>query len=161
MKLVLPYLVWIKGEIIISEIKLIIDNDVLDKYHEYYFKKYPKRKAIPIKKIIPPSLNDWTSMIRMAQADLKKKYKEFAIWLAEYYKINNLNLENSCITYTFYFKDKRRRDFDNLLLTPKLLNDGFVEANVLVDDSGDKLRLIFDPFQHDKLNPRVEMLLEY
>ena len=40
-------------------------------------------------------------------------------------------------------------------------NKNKLTAGVLVDDSGDKLRLIFDPFQHDKLNPRVEMLLEY
>lgn len=100
-------------------------------------------------------------MVRMAQNSLKSKYKEFAIWLAEYYKIDNLNLENSCITYTFYFKDRRRRDYDNLLLTPKLLNDGFVSAKVFIDDNGERLKLAFSPFQFDKTNPRVEMLLEY
>jgi hypothetical protein len=145
----------------IPQINLIIDNAVLEKYNKYYFHKYPKRKKAPIEKAIPPSLNKFISMIRMAQNNLKQKYKEFAIWLSEYYKINNLNLENSCITYTFYFKDKRRRDYDNLLLTPKLLNDGFVEAKVFVDDNGDRLKLAFNQFQYDKLNPRVEMLLEY
>lgn len=149
------------GVIDIPQINLIIDNDVLDKYHEYYFKQYPKRKKKPIEKSIPPSLNKFTSMIRMAQNDLKQKYKEFAIWLSNYYNISNLNLEKSCITYTFYFKDRRRRDYDNLLLTPKLLNDGFVSAGVFVDDSGDKLSLVFAPFKWDKTNPRVEMLLEY
>ena len=147
--------------LIINQIKLVIDNNVLEKYNKHYFSKYPKRKKKPIEKPIPPSLNAFIGMIRMAQSNLKKKYKEFAIWLAEYYKVNNLNLENSCITYTFYFKDKRRRDYDNLLLTPKLLNDGFVEAKVFIDDSGDRLKLEFTPFQFDKLNPRVEMLLTY
>lgn len=100
-------------------------------------------------------------MIRMAQNNLKQKYKEFSVWLAEYYKINNLNLDNSSITYTFYFKDHRRRDFDNLMLTPKLVNDGFVSANVFKDDCGEFLKLEFSPFQYDKTNPRVEMLLSY
>ncbi len=100
-------------------------------------------------------------MIRMAQADLKKKYKEFSIWLAEYYTINNLNLDNASITYTFYFKTHQRHDFDNLMLTPKLVNDGFVEAGVFKDDCGEFLHLDFSPFKYDKNNPRVEMLLEY
>ena len=140
---------------------IVIDNNILSKYNEYYFSKYPKRRKPPIAKPIPLSLNAFIAMIRMAQSDLKKKYKEFAIWLAEYYQINNLNLEKSHISYTFYFKDKRRRDVDNLCMTPKLINDGFVEAGVMVDDSGDRLRLTFEPFNYDKNNPRVEMLLEY
>ncbi len=144
-----------------NQIKLIVNNDILDKYHEYYFQKYPKRKKKPINKPIPLSLNQFIGMVRIAQSDLKKKYKEFAIWLAEYYKVNNLNLEKAHITYTFYFKDKRRRDVDNLMLSPKLFHDGFVEANMLVDDSGDILSISFAPFEWDKGNPRVEMLLEW
>jgi len=100
-------------------------------------------------------------MIRMAQNTLKGKYKEFSIWLAEHYKINNLNLDNAIITYTFYFKTHIRHDFDNLMLTPKLCNDGFVEAKVFKDDCGEFLKLAFSPFQYDKNNPRVTMLLEY
>ena len=100
-------------------------------------------------------------MIRMAQNNLKGKYKEFSIWLADYYKISNLNLDDAIITYTFYFKTHARHDFDNLMLTPKLVNDGFVEAKVFKDDCGEFLRLKFNPFKYDKNNPRVEMLLEY
>lgn len=145
----------------INQILLTIDNNVLDKYNKYYFKKYPRRRVAPIKKAIPPSLNEYISMIRMAQNNLKQKYSEFAIWLAEYYEINNLNLEDSSITYTFYFKDKRCRDFDNLMLTPKLINDGLVKAKVFKDDCGQYLHIAFSPFKFDKLNPRVEMLLKY
>lgn len=145
----------------ISQVLITIDKSTLDKYNAYYFAKYPRRHVAPIKKPIPPSLNEYISMIRMAQAELKKKYKEFSIWLAEYYEINNLNLDNSLITYTFYFKTRIRHDFDNLMLTPKLLNDGFVDTKVFVDDSGEFLKLAFSPFKYDSKNPRVEMLLEY
>ena len=31
-------------------IKLILDNDVLDKYNEYYFKQHPRAKKKPIEK---------------------------------------------------------------------------------------------------------------
>ena len=140
---------------------ITIDENILEKYNKYYFNKYPRRHKAPIEKPIPPSLNAYISMIRMAQNNLKQKYKEFSIWLAEYYKIDNLNLDNALITYTFYFKDHRRRDFDNMMISPKLIHDGFVEAKVFKDDCGEFLKLAFDPFQYDKINPRVEMLLSY
>jgi len=147
--------------IYISRILITLDKNTLDEYNKYYFAKYPRRKVAPIKKPIPPSLNEYISMIRMAQNTLKGKYKEFSIWLAEHYKINNLSLDNATITYTFYFKTHIRHDFDNLMLTPKLINDGLVEAKVFKDDCGEFLKLEFNPFQYDKTNPRVTMLLEY
>ena len=142
-----------------ADTNVIIDNSVVAIYNKEYFIKYPKRKKKPIEKAVPPSLNYFISIQRMSQNSLKQKYKEFAIWLANYYGIADLNLNKAQIIYTFYFADKRRRDVDNLMLTPKLLNDGFVEANVLVDDNGENLSLVFQPFQYDKTNPRVEMIL--
>lgn len=144
-----------------SEIKIIIDNHVLDEYYKWYFEEYPKRKVKPIEKPIPPSLNRFIAMKRMQQNSVKQKYKEFAVWLASYYKIANLNLNDVLMTITFYFPDKRRRDFDNLMLTPKLINDGLVEAGVFNDDSGDILRLKFENFKYDKSNSRVEIEIEY
>lgn len=142
------------------EIKIIIDKNVIEEYRKYYFEKYPKRRVFPIKKIIPPSFNYFTSIKRIVQNTLKQQYKEFSVWLANYYNIADLNLNKAKITYTFFFKDHRRRDFDNLLLTPKLINDGFVEAKVLMDDNGENLSIEFMPFQYDKENQRVEMILE-
>jgi hypothetical protein len=49
------------------EIKITIDNNVLSKYIEYYFEKYPKRRVSPIKKPIPPSFNYFTSIKRIVQ----------------------------------------------------------------------------------------------
>lgn len=142
-----------------KEYKIVIDNDILEKYSKYYFTKYPKRRVLPIKKPIPPSFNYFTSIKRIVQNALKQNYKEFSIWLAGYYKVANLNLDKAEFTYTFYFPDHRRRDVDNLLLTPKFINDGFVEADVIVDDNGERLRLMFQPFEYDKLNPRVEIVI--
>jgi hypothetical protein len=142
--------------------KLItINNEILTKYNIDYFKKYPRRRTPPIKKTIPPSLNEFITMVRMAQNNLKAKYKEFAIWLAEYYEIDNMRLEKAHITYTFYFGNKRKRDFDNCLLTPKFINDGFVDAGVFIDDNGEILSISFNPFEYDKNNAKVEMLLEW
>jgi crossover junction endodeoxyribonuclease RusA len=142
-----------------KEYTIIINNYVLGEYSKYYFSKYPKRRVLPIKKPIPPSFNYFTSIKRIVQNALKQNYKEFSIWLASYYNVANLNLDKAEFTYTFYFPDHRRRDVDNLLLTPKFINDGLVEAGVLVDDNGENLRLMFNPFQYDKLNPRVEFII--
>lgn len=144
-----------------EELKIIIDKDVLLKYYEYYFDKYPKRKVKPIEKPIPPSLNRFIAYKRMQQNSVKQKYKEFSVWLASYYQIANLNLEEGTMIITFYFPDKRRRDYDNLMLTPKLINDGLVEAGVFKDDNGNILKLIFENFQYDKLDSRVEIIIKY
>lgn len=143
------------------KVKIVIDKNVIEKYNKYYFNKYPKRKVKPIEKPTPPSLNRFIAYKRMQQNSVKQKYKEFAVWLASYYEIANLNLGDALMTITFYFPDKRRRDFDNLMLTPKLINDGLVDAGVFKDDSGDILRLKFENFQYDKSNSRVEILIEY
>jgi Holliday junction resolvase RusA-like endonuclease len=144
-----------------KEINIIINNKVLNEYCEQYFIKYPRRKKKPIDKPFPPSLNRFIAMKRMQQNDIKQKYKEFSVWLASYYKIANLNLNKAKMIYTFYFLDHRRRDMDNLMLSPKFFQDGFVEANVLKDDCGDILKIEFESFQYDKLNPRVEIILRW
>lgn len=140
---------------------IIIDNSIVEEYNSYYFLQYPKRRVPPIKKAIPPSFNYFTSIKRMVQNSLKQKYKEFAIWLAKRYSIADLNINKAKFVYKFYFQDHRRRDFDNLLLTPKLLNDGFTEAKVIEDDNGEKLMIAFEPFDYDKKNPRVEITIIY
>lgn len=142
-----------------KKIKIIINYSILDKYYNEYFIKYPKRKKKPIEKPFPPSLNRFIAMKRMQQNDLKQKYKEFSVWLASYYEIANLNIDKAKMIYSFYFADHRRRDMDNLMLSPKFFQDGFVDANVLVDDRGDMLEIAFDSFHYDKENPRVEILL--
>lgn len=144
-----------------SEIKIVIDKDIIEEYYKYYFDKYPKRKVKPIESPIPPSLNRFVAMKRMQQNNVKQKYKEFAEWLASYYKIANLNLVSATMVFKFYFPDRRRRDFDNLMLTPKFLNDGFVNVRVLKDDSGDILKIRFENFEYDPKNSRVEITFIY
>ena len=144
-----------------NTIKIIIDNQILEEYYLWYFNEYPRRKVKPIEKPIPPSLNRFVAMKRMQQNSVKQKYKEFSVWLANYYKIANLNLKKALIIFEFFFPDKRRRDFDNLMLTPKFIDDGFVESNVFGDDNGEILKIEFETFKYDKENPRVEITLVY
>jgi hypothetical protein len=142
---------------------IIIDKNIMSKYEEEYFVLYPKRRKFPkyFLNPIPISLNKFTSLVRMAQNDLKQKYKEFAIWLAKYYCIDNLQLNKAIITYSFYFNNKHKHDMDNYVLVQKFLGDGFVQANVFIDDNSDNLQLRFNPFLYDVNYPRIEILLEY
>lgn len=141
--------------------EICLSNGILEMYHKEYFEKYPKRHVQPLKSPFPPSLNRFTAMKRIVQNSEKQKYKEFAIWLASYYKIANLNLDrNITITYSFYFKDHRRRDVDNTILVSKFFNDGFVASKVMVDDDGERVRLVFDIFKYDKNNPRCVMVID-
>lgn len=143
-----------------TETKIIIDKEIIAIYRNYYFEKYPRRKVFAIE-VFPPSLNRFIAMKRMAQNNIKQKYKEFGEWLADYYKIANLNLKKVRMTYSFYFPDRRRRDMDNYVISVKFFQDAFVEAKVLVDDNGDILELEFESFKYDKGRPRIEIVMRY
>ena len=132
-------------------------------YENVYFKLNPRCRKFPdfFLKPIPPSWNFFIAKKRMTQNNIKQKYKDFGIWLAEYYKISELNLDKAMFTYTFYFDSNRRRDIDNYTLAQKLLGDAFVAAKVLLDDNSKNLHLAFNPFEIDRQNPRVEILIEY
>ena len=144
-----------------KKIELIIDQKIIDEYNDAYFRQYPRRKKKPIVKPIPPSLNRFIAMKRMQQNSTKQKYKEFSCWLANYFNIANLNLGKAKIIFTFYFPDHRRRDFDNLMLTPKFLDDGWILSKTLKDDNGENLMLEFREFRYDAKNPRLVIEIEY
>jgi len=137
---------------------ITIDNKILEQYNEYYFKKYPKRKVIPIKSPISPSLNQWMVMKRPAMNNEKQKWKEFIIWLVEHYGLENKKIEKATMTFTYYFKTKARHDSDNY--TPKNIMDGFTQSGLLVDDDFEHIQMLCIKGGYDKENPRTEILIE-
>ena len=56
-----------------GQIKLVLDNDVLEKYNKYYFSQHPKAHKIPIEKPWHPSINQWFILKRMPLNALKQK----------------------------------------------------------------------------------------
>lgn len=90
--------------------------------------------------------------------DFKQKWKEFSIWVVDYYGYRNLNIEKCTITYKFYYKTKRRQDNDNR--TPKFCNDGFVEAGLLKDDDYEHLNPLILWGGYDKDRPRMEVIID-
>lgn len=62
------------------------------------------------------------------------------------------------IEYTWYEAD-RRRDKDNIAFAKKFINDALVECGVLPNDGWRNIRTMFDMFDVDATNPRVEVTI--
>jgi len=141
-----------------GEIKIVINNEVLEEYKKYYFGKYPKRKKNPIEKPIPPSLNAWMVMRRFQMNHQKQVWKEFGEWLVGYYGYANKNIDKCKITIEYFFDSKRRHDADNY--TPKNLFDSFTSSGLLIDDDFNHVESLTIKGNYSKENPRTEITFE-
>jgi Holliday junction resolvase RusA-like endonuclease len=140
-------------------IKIIINNEILKKYSQYYFEKYPRRKKSPISKPIPPSLNQWMIMRRFQMNAQKQAWKEFGEWLFDYYGLRNKNIEKCNIVIEYFFDNKRKHDADNY--TPKNLFDSFTVSGLLVDDDFNHIESLTIKGGYSKENPRTEISFYY
>ena len=121
-------------------LNITIDNEVLEKYNKYYFRKYPKRKKIPIQRPLHPSINQWMILQRPAMNNLKQTWKDFCIWLINDLGYKDMKLDKYEMTFVTYMPTKRRSDPDNM--SPKFIMDGFTEAGFIVDDDGNHLKAL-------------------
>lgn len=94
-------------------------------------------------------------MRRPMMNTLKQKWKDFTVWFVEYCGYTNTKISKCSIEYTTYFKTKIRHDNDNE--TPKFINDGLVEAGLIVDDDSLHLNPLVLRCYTDKENPRTEI----
>lgn len=142
-----------------SEIKIVINNAVLEEYNRYYFKKYPKRKKQPIDKTIPPSLNQWMVMKRFQMNHQKQVWKEFGEWLVQHNNLQNKSIDKCNIIIEYFFDSKRRHDSDNY--TPKNLFDSFTVSGLLVDDDFSHVESLTIKGNYSKEDPRTEITFIY
>lgn len=142
-----------------TKITIIIDNNLLKNYLQYYFKKYPRRKKIPIKSTIPPSLNSWMIMPRFQMNSQKQAWKDFGNWIVEYYKYKNMKINKCKIEIEYFFDSKRRHDADNY--TPKNLFDSFTCQGLLIDDDFNHVESLTIKGNYSKENPRTEISFIY
>lgn len=142
-----------------EELQIIINNEILGKYNQYYFKKYPKRKKPPIEKTIPPSLNQWMVMKRYQMNHQKQIWKEFGEWVVDYYELRGKSIEKCSIVIEYFFPDFRRRDADNY--TPKNLFDAFTVSGLLIDDDFNHVQSLTIKGNYCKENPRTEITFIY
>lgn len=138
--------------------KLILDNKVLEKYNEYYFKEHPKAHIIPIEHPYHPSINVWFIMKRQAMNALKQKWKDFIKWWIEDLGYQDMKLDKFTMTFTVYFDSRRRHDLDNQ--APKFILDGFTESGFIIDDDESHLVTLTYKSGYDKENPRTEIEIE-
>ncbi|MEG0153636.1 MAG: hypothetical protein RR744_10785, partial [Cellulosilyticaceae bacterium] len=73
-----------KGEMgMDNEVRIEITKEVVDAFNEYYKKMNPRTRKAAIDSPLCPTLNRFTSMIRMAQNESKQKYKQFMLYILE------------------------------------------------------------------------------
>lgn len=139
----------------LSDIKLVLDNSVIDKYAEIYFEKHPRARKKPIEHPYHPTINTWMILPRMQMNALKQKWKDFIIFWINDLGLQDIKLEKFEMIFTVYMPSKRRIDCDNIV--PKFILDGFSESGFIVDDDGLHLLSLTLKTGYDKENPRTEI----
>lgn len=104
---------------------------------------------LPDRRLSPNARVCW-----QAKARAVKTYRSAAFFVAQQFPAR---WEQAECEATFYFKDKRRRDRDNLLASLKSAFDGIASAGVVNDDAD----IVYLPvrLEVDRDEPRVEIRL--
>lgn len=139
-------------------LKLVINDQVLEKYEQYYFFIHPKASKKPIENPYSPTLNSWMVMKRPMANSLKQRWKDFIIWFVDNQGYTNLHIEECDMKFSTYYKTNRRHDVDNSV--PKFILDGFTESGLLVDDDSKHLKSLTLQCFVDKDYPRTEIEIE-
>lgn len=138
-------------------ITLVIDNDVLDTYSNYYFIQHPRAKNKPIKHPYHESINVWMIMKRPMMNALKQKWKDFIKYFVSEQGYANLHIEKCEISQTVYYPNNRRHDIDNSV--PKFILDGLVESGMVVDDDCKHITKLILQCGVDTEHPRTEIVI--
>lgn len=144
-----------------KEIRLKFDKELMEAYKKYYFMVYPRRKKFDL---LPTaiSLNKFTAMTRIAQAESKKKYGEFVTWaLTDYWKVPQLNINDCELEVLFKWPTRTRRDYDNQLALKYYL-DPIVKYGLLEDDSFHIIKSVAMKMEYEKSDlSKVEFIFRY
>ena len=134
-------------------ITLIIDDAVLDRYAEEYFKEHPRAHIRPIKQPFHESINQWMILRRPMMNALKQKWKDFICWFVAEQGYLNLRIKRCEIAQKIYYATNRRHDLDNGV--PKFILDGLVESGMIDDDDSKHISKITLECDTDSENPRT------
>ena len=141
-----------------EQIRLIIDDDVLQRYNQYYFSIHTRASIPPIKRPYHESINAWMILKRYAMNALKQKWKDFIKWFVIEQGYDNLHIQHCEISQTIYYPDNRRHDTDNSV--PKFILDGLVESGMIVDDDSNHIEKLTLLCKRDMNYPRTEILIK-
>lgn len=143
---------------ILKQIKLVIDNDVLEQYESYYFAIHRKASKKPIAHPYHESINTWMIMKRPMMNALKQKWKDFIVWFIRAQSYANLHIEQCEVEQTVYYPNNRRHDIDNSV--PKFVLDGLVESGMIVDDDCKHITKLILSCVADSDYPRTELVIK-
>lgn len=136
--------------------KIVIDNEVLERYAKHYFLDHPRAYKKPIDKPYL-SLNTWMILPRQQMNALKQKWKDFIVWYIDSLGLRDIGLDHFTVEEHVYMPTQRRSDPDNFV--PKFVLDGFTESGFIVDDDGKHLHMLSISTDYDKDNPRTEFIV--
>ncbi len=138
-----------------NKIKLVIDNNVLSKYEDYYFELHPRARKKPIPYPYHESINVWMIMQRPMMNALKQKWKDFIKWFVEEQGYANLHIKKCEISQIVYYPNNRRHDIDNSV--PKFILDGLVDSGMILDDDSEHISKLVLECRKDIKHPRTEL----
>ena len=142
----------------ITEIKLVIDSTVIERYEGYYFLIHDKAKKKPIAKPYHESMNTWMIMKRPMMNALKQRWKDFIRWYVDEQGYSNLRIDKCEVHQKIYYPTNRRHDPDNT--TPKFILDGLVESGMIIDDDSTHITKLTLECGYDKEYPRTELYIK-
>lgn len=137
------------------EIKIVITQDEVDQYNERYFAAHPRATKKRINAPCHPTLNWYMTANNIQVNNVKQTWKEFIVDILNKKGLQGLMIEKCEVIYETYFKDRRKRDVDNI--TPKFIFDGFIEADFIVADDYQHITKLTTICGYDKKNPRIEI----
>ena len=141
-----------------KNIQLIIEQDALKKYEQYYFSIHTKAHKPPISYPYHESINKWMIMKRPMMNALKQRWKDFIKWFVNEQGYTNLHIQKCEIHQIVYYPNSRRHDIDNSV--PKFILDGFVESGMVVDDDSEHIVKLTLECKIDRANPRTELYIK-
>ncbi len=141
----------------IKQYRIVIDQQTLDRYTNYYFSKHPRATNPPIRHPYHPSINEWMIMKRPMMNALKQKWKDFVVWIIEDQGYSNLRIERCNIDVDTYYATNRRHDVDNSVI--KFILDGMCDSGLIVDDDSKHVLSLTLRCHTDKDRPRTELTI--
>lgn len=141
-----------------KKISLVIDNNILQEYSEYYFSIHTKAHKVPIPHPYHESINVWMIMKRPMMNALKQKWKDFIKWFVNTQGYTNLHIERCEIEQVVYYPNNRRHDIDNTV--PKFILDGLVESGMIIDDDHLHITKLILSCGVDTEHPRTELKIK-
>lgn len=97
---------------------------------------------------------------RMAKAACAKKYRKQSCQAVLEQHIESGPWRKATVQARFYFALARRRDQDNAMAMLKAAYDGLTDSGLIIDDDYDHLQRVSPEFLVDKVNPRVELVIQ-